>query len=201
MTRGVLRTVVLAGALLTVLSARAEYEAGQQAWEAGRTDEALIQWQSAAGGGDRRAMHALGRAYVQGLGVLQDYIEAHKWFNLAASRGEAAAAAERDALAEKMTPALVAQAQALARAWRPSESQPMAIADSPVEETLTPTRASTEDAATAEGAADPPETAGASSSAPAPVEEALTPTRTPTAIEEALTPTRTSSDDSAPSSP
>jgi len=55
--------------------------------------------------------------------VLQDYVEAHKWLNLAASRGEAAAQAERDALAEKMTPPQVAEAQALARAWRPSANE------------------------------------------------------------------------------
>ena len=123
MRRSALRTAVLAVALLAALPARADFEAGQQAWDAGRTDEALGQWQAAADSGDRRAMHALGRLYLQGLGVLQDYVEAHKWLNLAASRGEAAALAERDALAEKMTPAQVAQAQALARAWRPRASQ------------------------------------------------------------------------------
>ena len=36
--------------------------------------------------GDRRAMLALGRSYLQGLGAPQDYVLAHMWFNLAASR-------------------------------------------------------------------------------------------------------------------
>ena len=120
MVGSVVRVAVSALVLLGALAARADYEVGQRAWEAGRPDEALAQWQAAAGSGDRRAMHALGRLYLQGLGVLQDYVEAHKWLNLAASRGEAAAVAERDALAEKMTPAQVAEAQALARAWRPT---------------------------------------------------------------------------------
>jgi len=31
---------------------------------------------------------ALGLAYADGIGVLQDYVEAHKWYNLAASRAK-----------------------------------------------------------------------------------------------------------------
>lgn len=85
-------------------------ETAQRAWDAGRTDEALVLWQRAAADGDRQSMHALGWLYLQGLGVLQGYVEAHKWLNLVASRGVAAAQAERDALAEKMTPTQVAEA-------------------------------------------------------------------------------------------
>ena len=109
--------------LVLPLPAQADYETGQRSWDAGRTDEALAQWRSAAGAGDRRAMLALGRRYVQGLGVLQDYVEAHKWLNLAASRGEAAALKERDAVAEKMTPEERAEAQRRARVWRPGGGQ------------------------------------------------------------------------------
>ena len=64
-------------------------------------------------------MLALGRLYMQGLGVPQDYVEAHQWLNLAASRGEVEAAQERDALAEKMTPQQVATAQGRAASWQP----------------------------------------------------------------------------------
>ena len=106
-------------ALSVAQPARADYAAGQRAWDAGRPDEALTQWRAAADAGDRQAMLALGRLYVQGLGVLQDYVEAHKWLNLAASRGEAAALQERDALAAKMTPMQIATAQERAVAWRP----------------------------------------------------------------------------------
>ena len=91
MIRNAIRTAVLALALLCVLPAGADYEAGRQAWDAGRPDEALAQWRAAADAGDRRAMLALGRLYAQGLGAPQDYVEAHKWFNLAASRAPAAA--------------------------------------------------------------------------------------------------------------
>ena len=119
MIRNAFRTAMLALALACALPAGADYEAGRQAWEAGCPDEALAQWRAAADAGDRRAMLALGRLYARGLGAPQDYVEAHKWFNLAASRGETAAVEERDALAAKMTPRQVADAQELARLWRP----------------------------------------------------------------------------------
>ena len=121
-------------ALVAVQAARADYEAGRQAWEAGQVDEALAQWRASAESNDRRAMLALGRLHVQGLGVLQDYVQAHVWFNLAASRGEAAALDEREAVAAKMTPEQVARAQKLAAAWRPGASETAAasgVADAP----------------------------------------------------------------------
>ena len=128
MARSVIRTALLLAALLAVQSAGADFEAGQRAWDAGRPDEALTQWRAGAAAGGRRSMLALGRLYVQGLGVIQDYVEAHKWLNLAASRGEVAALTERDALAAKMTPQQIAAAQERAAAWR---SVPSAAADSP----------------------------------------------------------------------
>lgn len=121
-------------------SAWADFEAGTTAWNAGRTTEALTQWQAAARGGDARAMLALGRAYVKGLGVPQDYVEAHKWLNLAAGQGNAEAATEREALASKMVPQQIAMAQDRARSWRsgatvdtpkPADDSPTAAA-SPV---------------------------------------------------------------------
>ena len=116
------RTMRIALAVLTLVAAQpawADYQAGQQALDAGNVDEALAQWRVAAGTGDRRAMLALGRLHVQGLGVPQTYVEAHMWFNLAASRGETAALAERDALAARMTPGQIATAQERAMEWRP----------------------------------------------------------------------------------
>ena len=110
---------VLALALVATFPASADFDAGQRAWDAGNMDDALSEWRAAANEGDRRAMLALGRLHLQGLGVVQDYVEAHKWLNLAASRGEAEALGERDALAAKMTTAQIANAQERAAAWRP----------------------------------------------------------------------------------
>ena len=134
MIRNAIRTTMLAVVLIGAPAAVADYAAGQQAWDAGRPAEALSEWRSAADAGDRRAMLALGRRYAQGLGVVQDYVEAHKWLNLAASLGEAAAVEERDALAARMTPQQVATAQERAAAWRPGANRAagaVKIADTP----------------------------------------------------------------------
>ena len=115
----IIQMAVLALILIAAPHTSADFEAGQSAWDAGNVDKAVSQWRDAADAGDRRAMLELGRLYRQGLGVVQDYVEAHKWLNLAASRGEAAALEERDALAAQMTPAQVAMAQQMAAAWQP----------------------------------------------------------------------------------
>ena len=115
------RTWKMALCLAAMLScaslARADYEAGQTAWQAGRHAEAVTQWREAARAGDGKAMLALGRAFARGLGVPQDYILAHMWLNLAAGRGSAEAARERDGLAANMIPQHIASAQERARAW------------------------------------------------------------------------------------
>ena len=111
--------------IVTIASApstQADYLAGQRAWDAGRPAEALSLWQAAADSGDTRSMMALARLYATGLGAPQNYILAHMWFNLAASRGELEALSERDALAAKMSPDQVATAQERASSWRPGSS-------------------------------------------------------------------------------
>lgn len=52
-----------------------------------------------------------------GKGILQDYVEAHEWFNLAAEAGIARAAGSRDAVARMMPKKQIAAAQELARDW------------------------------------------------------------------------------------
>jgi hypothetical protein len=59
----------------------------------------------------------LGINYSTGRGVAADMVAAHKWFNLAAARGNADAARYRRELACEMTPADVAEAQRQAREW------------------------------------------------------------------------------------
>ncbi len=103
-------------------SAFADYEAGVQAWESGKYPEAVAEWMAASNADDSRAMIELGRAYYRGLGVLQDIVEAHKWFNLAASKGEIKALEERDAVTAEMTEAQLEEARARARQWKPVSS-------------------------------------------------------------------------------
>jgi TPR repeat protein len=78
----------------------------------------------AAALGERNAQFAVGRLYLDGTGVPQDYVQAHLWSNLAASRGVAAAPKQRDEIAAKMTPQQIAEAQKLASAWRPARAEP-----------------------------------------------------------------------------
>ena len=108
--------------LFASTNALADYDAGVQAWESGRYQEAVAEWMAASDADDSRAMIELGRAYYRGLGVLQDIVEAHKWFNLAASKGEIEALEERDALTAEMTEAQLEDARARARQWKPASS-------------------------------------------------------------------------------
>ncbi len=127
MIRCAARWALVALVLSVGFAARADFEAGRTAWEAGRKAEAMEAWRTAAEEGDGRAMLALGRRHAEGVGVLQDYVEAHLWLNLAASRGEAEAPAERDALAEKMSEEQVAEAQARAAVWLVQRTLPAAV--------------------------------------------------------------------------
>ena len=71
--------------------------------------------------GEADAMYNLGAMYANGEGVPQDYVEAHKWRNLAAARASAGNQKEyaetRDALATLMTPQQIADAQKRATEW------------------------------------------------------------------------------------
>jgi len=59
----------------------------------------------------------LGMMYCLGREVPQDYVTAHKWFNLAAMKGSEDAKHYRRELALEMSPAQVAEAQRQARCW------------------------------------------------------------------------------------
>ena len=53
--------------------------------------------------------------YAKGQGVLQDYVRAHMWWNIAASSGYENAANNRNIIEGKMTAEQVAEAQDMAR--------------------------------------------------------------------------------------
>jgi hypothetical protein len=77
----------------------------------------------AADQGDAEAQLALGGMYAAGLGVPEDYVSAHMWFNLAAARGNEDAAKMRERVAKLMNQAQIAEAQRLAREWAPQETR------------------------------------------------------------------------------
>ncbi|HWF64435.1 MAG TPA: hypothetical protein VN685_07495 [Rhizomicrobium sp.] len=79
--------------------------------------DSLAQFELEARTGRPEALYNLGLAYSTGQGVTQDYVAAHKWFNLAAMRGINEAKSWRNQIAEEMNAGQIAQAQKLAREW------------------------------------------------------------------------------------
>lgn len=71
----------------------------------------------AAQGGQPDALFELGLIYSTGRDVNVDLVEAHKWFNLAAIRGNEEAKQYRAELSREMSKADVAIAQKRAREW------------------------------------------------------------------------------------
>ena len=121
-----MKRLVLTISILIGLAAPAwaGFAEGLAAYNRGDYETALREWRPLAEQGDARAQLFLGLMYDKGRGVPQDYVQAHMWFNLAASRlppgaEHDVAVKNRDVLAAKMTPADVSKAQRLAREWKP----------------------------------------------------------------------------------
>ncbi len=93
--------------------------------------KASVLFRNAAEKGDAAAQFKLGKLYANGQGISKDIVLAHKWVNLAASQLSekilwqrqilGPAQKVRDLLAKKMTPAQIAEAQRLAREWKPKK--------------------------------------------------------------------------------
>ena len=63
------------------------------------------------------AERILGDMYTNGQGVLQDYVQAHAWLNIASSDGDQEASKHLGELTKLMTPDQIAEAQRRAREW------------------------------------------------------------------------------------
>jgi TPR repeat protein len=81
--------------------------------------EAVKWFRKAAEQGAAASQLDLGRMYWMGRGVPQDYVLAYMWFNLAGT--QLRVDGQREMLAEKMTPEQIAEAQRLAREWKPTK--------------------------------------------------------------------------------
>jgi TPR repeat protein len=93
-------------------------ESGVAATTKPPTDALVAHCLAAAAQGDISAFYDLGVAFSTGShGVACDLIEAHKWFNLAASRGHEEAAWCRADISDEMTAREIAEAQRRARQW------------------------------------------------------------------------------------
>ena len=62
-------------------------------------------------------LYRIGLIYSEGMDVAVDLIAAHKWFNLAATRGHREARLCRQEMAEMMTSDDIVKAQRAAREW------------------------------------------------------------------------------------
>jgi len=66
---------------------------------------------------DPQDFYRLGIQYSTGASVPADLVSAHKWFNIAALRGNSEAARLRREIAEEMSDTEIAAAQRAARDW------------------------------------------------------------------------------------
>jgi TPR repeat protein len=92
--------------------------------------EAIRWYRKAADQGDTTAQYDLGFMYSKGEGVQQNYVMALMWSDIAASRipvsdteEHKAAVALRDNIASKMTPEQIAEAQRMAKEWKPKKER------------------------------------------------------------------------------
>ncbi len=119
------------------------YQEGFDTHERGDYDTTLKEFRQLAEQGDAVAQFNMGNMFRLGKGVPQDDVQAHMWLNLATAQGREDARKARDKLAEQMTPATaqgredarkardklaeqmtpaqLAEAQRLAREWKPKQ--------------------------------------------------------------------------------
>ena len=104
------------------------WEDGFTASKRGDYVTAMRLWRPLADQGNADLQNILGVMYRDGQGVTQDFVEAHKWYNLSAAHQIDAqkrdvTSKSRDEVAAKMTAAQIAEAQKLAREWKPKSGQ------------------------------------------------------------------------------
>lgn len=84
-----MRNVLVFFAVLAGLAgpARADFNAGLQAYQRGDYAGAIQEWRPIAEKGDANAQYNLGLMYARGQGLSRDYAEAAKWYRKAAEQG------------------------------------------------------------------------------------------------------------------
>ena len=127
MLRRTALALVLAVLVALPVTAWAGMKEGDAAYKRGDYATALREFRPLAEQGVAAAQFYLGINYDKGQGVPQDSVLAHMWFNLAASRFAPGSDRDmaiqlRESVAAKMTPAQIAEAQRLAREWKPKKA-------------------------------------------------------------------------------
>ena len=116
MLRRIAIGLVLA-ALVALPATAQDHQKGVAAYKRGDYATALKEWRPLAERGHANAQDNLGLMYTKGLGVPQDFVLAHKWFNIGAIEGNEDARKSRDNVEKIMTPQDVSEAQRLVREW------------------------------------------------------------------------------------
>jgi len=98
-------------------------------------NQAVLWYTKAADKGDAESQQYLGYAYGRGLGVTQDWVQAHMWFSLVGASSRKIVPQEKEQAEQnrkfvetKMTPAQIEEARVMAREWleKHKELGPMA---------------------------------------------------------------------------
>ncbi|MGM0702891.1 MAG: peptidoglycan-binding protein [Pseudomonadota bacterium] len=111
---------------IALVNADYRYTDAQRSYERQEYRQALQMFDQLATTGNADAQYRLGQMHEAGQGTPQDYVQAHKWYNLAAARGHRQAATARDAVAARMTAQQISAAQQAARVWQPTATPPRA---------------------------------------------------------------------------
>ena len=117
------------GYIKAQLAVASMYHAGQGVPQ--NDAEALKWFGKVADHGNADAQEMVGFMYLHGKGTPKDLVRAYMWFNLSASLGGKDAEKYRDQTAYIMTPEQLAEAQKMARDWKPQAS-PVARGDDEV---------------------------------------------------------------------
>ncbi len=96
-----------------------DFEIGVNAWGRGKYETAIKEFRPLAEKGHTEAQFHLGIMYSQGLGVPKDYVQAYMWHTLAAGQSGDLAEKFKDHLEKSMNLEQLAEAQRLAREWKP----------------------------------------------------------------------------------
>ena len=81
-------------------------------------DRLAAKWyRKAADQGDYMSQLIIGDMYIRGVGVIQDKVLAHMWFNIANLEGTKNAREKMDRIAKEMSPSQIEKAQDMAREW------------------------------------------------------------------------------------
>jgi len=113
--------------ILLPISSWASFDSAMTSYERKDYSSASSEFKNLAAQNDSDAQYMLGYMYAVGKGVLQDHIEAHKWFNIAASHGNSEAVKARKEVERKMTREQISLAQAKARNWTPGTHKAPAL--------------------------------------------------------------------------